>query len=98
MKLEKNKVYEFLKRHNWSIELEFLYKKYIFSNFSSAISFINEIANISEEKDHHPKLVNNYNIVEVFWITNDVGYITEKDIELAKNCDKTYLNYSKNEI
>ena len=98
MKLEKNKVYEFLKRHNWSIELESLYKKYIFSNFSSAISFINEIANISEEKDHHPKLVNNYNIVEVFWITNDVGYITEKDIELAKNCDKRYLNYSKNEI
>ena len=98
MKLEKNKVYEFLKRHNWSIEMESLYKKYTFLNFSSAISFINEIANISEEKDHHPKLVNNYNIVEVFWITNDVGYITEKDIVLAKNCDKRYLNYSKNEI
>jgi 4a-hydroxytetrahydrobiopterin dehydratase len=86
-----NKVLEFVKKYNWQIKDNALFKKYTFSNFSLAINFINQIAVLSEENNHHPKLVNNYNLVEVFWTTNDVGNITQKDIELAKHCDHRYL-------
>jgi len=88
---ENNKVLAFIKKHNWEIKENALFKKYTFSNFSLAIEFINQIAELSEENNHHPKLVNMYNSVEIFWTTNDVGYITSKDMELAKNCDNTYL-------
>lgn len=88
---ENDKVLAFIQKCNWEIKENALFKKYTFSNFSLAIEFINQIAEISEENNHHPKLVNNYNSVEVFWTTNDVGYITPKDVELAKNCDNIYI-------
>jgi 4a-hydroxytetrahydrobiopterin dehydratase len=95
MTQKSNKTLDFVKRNDWELKLKSLYKNYTFLNFSSAISFINDIADISEEKNHHPKLVNSYNSVEVFWTTNDVGYITELDIELAEKSDNLYLKYSK---
>ena len=91
MRQENNKVLAFIKKRNWEIKENALFKKYTFSNFSLAIEFINQIAELSEENNHHPKLVNMYNSVEIFWTTNDVGYITPKDMELAKNCDNIYL-------
>tara|TARA_B100001287_G_C22679768_1_gene529693 strand:- start:1930 stop:2229 length:300 start_codon:yes stop_codon:yes gene_type:complete len=99
MTKERSNVLEFIKNHSWEIKENALYKKYIFSSFSLAIKFINQVAEVSKANSHHPKLINSYNSVEVFWITNDVGYITETDVELAKKCDYlNEMNFLKNEI
>lgn len=66
-----------------------LYKKFTFDDFSDAISFINQVATISEELNHHPRLQNVYNTVEIWLSTHDAGdKVTAKDKDLADKIDK----------
>ena len=89
-----NEILEFLKTYSWELRSKALYKKYLFSNFITAIKFINEVAKIAEKYNHHPKLINTYSSVEIYWITNDVSEITQIDINMAKKCEFLYLNYN----
>ena len=61
MTKERSNVLEFIKNHSWEIKENALYKKYIFSSFSLAIKFINQVAEVSKANSHHPKLINSYN-------------------------------------
>jgi len=94
MMTSSNEILEFLKTYSWELRSKALYKKYLFSNFITAIKFINEVAKIAEKYNHHPKLINSYSSVELYWITNDVGEITQIDINMAKKCEFLYLNYN----
>ena len=48
-----------------------------------------QISLIAEKMDHHPEWFNVYNRVNVTLSTHDAGGITELDIKLAKEMDKT---------
>lgn len=73
----------------WQEENKRLYRKFIFKNFSEAFAFLTRVAMLAEQKNHHPEIKNNYNIVELWLSTHDVGNIvTEKDRELATKIDK----------
>jgi 4a-hydroxytetrahydrobiopterin dehydratase len=73
----------------WEINENKLYKKFKFSNFLEAIKFINQVAVISESQNHHPTLMNSYNIVEIWLCTHDQNNeITSKDDELAQKIDE----------
>lgn len=67
-----------------SEEEKFISKEFNFENFSEAMDFVNEIAGISEEMNHHPKIIIDYNKVTVESSTHDEGRVTEKDYELIK--------------
>lgn len=65
-----------------------LTKTFVFKDFVEAINFINEIAKIANELDHHPEINNIYNKVSLTLTTHDKGnQITEKDKEFAKRVD-----------
>jgi len=50
------------------------------------LTFINKIAKIDKEMNHHPEWSNAFRRVEVKLMTHhDVGGITDLDFELAKN-------------
>jgi 4a-hydroxytetrahydrobiopterin dehydratase len=73
---------------NWIETKKGLYKKYEFSDFRQAIDFINSCAEIINKENHHPKIINIYNKVEILLSTHDAGgSITEKDYNLAKKID-----------
>lgn len=66
-----------------------LYAKIVFKNFLDAMAFINKVATIAEQLNHHPTIHNTYNTVELFLSTHDAGdMVTEKDWELAKGIAK----------
>lgn len=65
-----------------------LYKKYTFSNFKQAMSFVNKIANYAEKVGHHPELRIGYSTVEVYLKSHDVNKITKKDVTSAKHYDE----------
>ena len=73
----------------WKEENNTLYKKFEFSDFSEAFSFMTRVAMAAEKMDHHPTWKNTYNRVEIWLCTHDAGdTVTEKDRKLAAIIDK----------
>ena len=62
-----------------------------FENFVKAIEFINKIAEIAEEQEHHPVLTNSYNYLKIELKTHDINGISDKDFKLAKTIDDLKL-------
>jgi 4a-hydroxytetrahydrobiopterin dehydratase len=72
----------------WKEENNTLYKKFQFSDFANAFSFMTRVAIIAEKQDHHPTWKNTWNTVEIWLSTHDAGNIvTEKDHNLASAID-----------
>tara|TARA_B100001250_G_C19388585_1_gene609491 strand:+ start:249 stop:545 length:297 start_codon:yes stop_codon:yes gene_type:complete len=89
--LDDNKIKENLKSlDGWVIKNNLLYKKFSFKTFMNAFSFMNIIADQSEKVDHHPKLINEYNTVEIELYTHSLDGITKKDFSLAGFMDNIY--------
>ena len=71
----------------WVIQSELLVKEFNFSTFQDAINFVNSVAKISDEVDHHPDIFISYNRVKISLVTHDIGEISEKDYMLAKEIE-----------
>lgn len=73
----------------WTLKNKSLYKKFVFNNFSEAIAFIVRVSLFAEKQNHHPKILNCYNVVELWLSTHDAGdVVTKKDEKLAKAIDR----------
>lgn len=57
-------------------------------NFSNGVAFVNQIARIADELNHHPDVLLTYPRVVIDIYTHDVGGITDFDFELAKKISK----------
>lgn len=73
--------------NEWMIHNELLVKEFVFSTFQDAINFVNAVAKIADEADHHPDIFISYNKVKISLITHDLGEISEKDYSLAKEIE-----------
>lgn len=73
--------------NNWSLNNDAISKDYTFKNFIEAMQFINKVATIAEDLNHHPEWSNVYNKVSISLTTHDVGGISENDFQLAKAID-----------
>jgi 4a-hydroxytetrahydrobiopterin dehydratase len=80
---------------NWVIEDVLLKGSFVFKNFDDAFSFMKKVAIKCEDMNHHPKLTNVYNKIDVELYTHDSGGITEKDFELSSYMDAEFKNFSK---
>ena len=79
---------------NWKYQKGFLQRDFEFSSFKKTINFLNEVAYLAETKNHHPMLINNFNILEIKLSTHDVNGISQKDFDLASDIDELYLKRS----
>jgi 4a-hydroxytetrahydrobiopterin dehydratase len=61
----------------------FIEKRWSFGDFDTAMSFINAVAAIARDLDHHPNLSNVYDQVVIRLQTHDAGGITDKDLTFA---------------
>lgn len=76
---------------HWFIEGNSIVKNYIFHDFKEAIKFVNKIAQLADEKNHHPDIkIFKYRNVTINLSTHSVGGVTLKDIDLAKLIDSIY--------
>ena len=71
----------------WAFQNELLVKEFVFSTFQDAINFVNFVAKIADEADHHPDIFISYTKVKISLITHDLGEISEKDYSLAKEIE-----------
>lgn len=71
----------------WDVEKNTITRTIEFEEFMEAIDFVNDLAEIAEEAQHHPKIEIRYNKVKLTLTTHDMGGITNLDIELANRID-----------
>ena len=72
----------------WSLEKNKLICNCKFPDFSSAFSFLTEVAILAEKMDHHPTIINTYGNVSLEIWTHDVGGLTKLDFEFAETVNK----------
>ena len=79
---------ELKKLQGWNLEDGAIRKEYAWSSFAEAIEFVNKVAELAEQADHHPDILINYRRVTLTLSTHSEGGLTRKDFELAEKTDK----------
>ena len=59
-----------------------------FAGYPPTIAFVNEIAVIAENEDHHPDLTVRYGKVGVLYTTHSIGGLSENDFICAAKIDR----------
>jgi 4a-hydroxytetrahydrobiopterin dehydratase len=74
---------------NWQLNVEktAITKHYSFKNFYHTMSFVNAIAWIANQEDHHPDLKVGYNTCEVMYMTHAISGLSENDFICAAKVD-----------
>ena len=71
----------------WSKNGDALQKTFQFSDYYQTIAFVNAVAWIANQQDHHPQLDVRYNRCGVAFSTHDAGGITQNDLICAARVD-----------
>jgi 4a-hydroxytetrahydrobiopterin dehydratase len=56
-------------------------------SFIEAIAFVNRVAELAEQENHHPDITVSYREVTLRWTTHSAGGITDLDRRLAARTD-----------
>jgi 4a-hydroxytetrahydrobiopterin dehydratase len=62
-------------------------KEFLFINYKHTMSFVNKIAALAEQENHHPVLHVYYNKIEVEIWTHAINGLSENDFILASKID-----------
>jgi 4a-hydroxytetrahydrobiopterin dehydratase len=72
----------------WRQEDEILVRDYEFDDFRGAMAFVNRVADLAEEVNHHPDiLVHGWNKVRLTLTTHSEGRVTANDHAMAQRID-----------
>ncbi|MES2996615.1 MAG: 4a-hydroxytetrahydrobiopterin dehydratase [Verrucomicrobiota bacterium] len=86
--LEKEELAAALKKcPEWDYEKKAISRTVDFEEFMDAIDFVNDLAEIAEEAQHHPIITINHAKVTLKLTTHDAGGLTNLDIEIAQRVD-----------
>jgi 4a-hydroxytetrahydrobiopterin dehydratase len=67
----------------WHIESGKLTRTWAFGTFSEAMFFVNQVAALAEQQNHHPDIYIRYNEVQLVLISHDVNALSGRDLRLA---------------
>jgi 4a-hydroxytetrahydrobiopterin dehydratase len=73
---------------SWRLEDGKLVKSYKFPDFVAAVAFVDRLAVVAEEQNHHPDLVVGWGRVTVQLTSHDVGGVSARDFRLAAALDE----------
>ncbi len=73
----------------WKETKHGLYKQFNFENFKEAWGFMEQVAELAERLQHHPRWENEWSVVQIWLITHEGDKaITDKDREMAEAIDE----------
>ena len=80
-----------LKRLAWEREGDGIVREWRFDDFVEAIGFVDRVAEVAEEANHHPDiLVHGWNKVKLALTDHSVGGLTATDFEMAARFDRLH--------
>ena len=71
----------------WELEKKHIERLFEFDEFVQAIDFVNSVAEIAEEEEHHPEIDIRFNKVLLTLSTHSEGGLTDLDFETAEKID-----------
>ena len=71
----------------WRRDGDAIVKEFKLDDFVGSVDFIDRLAPVAEEMNHHPDLQVSWNKVTVSITTHSEGGLTENDFKLAKSID-----------
>ena len=67
----------------WERVGDVICRQFHFADFKAAMAFVNRVAGLAEEANHHPDILIEYDSVTLTLSSHDVGGLTERDFRLA---------------
>ncbi len=74
---------------DWEREGDQIQKVFEFDDFSAAIRFVNDVADLAERYDHHPDIDIRYNRVKLGLSTHSEGGLTPRDFDVAGEIEQS---------
>lgn len=72
----------------WSLCDLSIAREFLFTDFPRAMDFVNHVANIANEQDHHPDITISYNKVLLTLSTHKIGGLSRNDFIVAAIIDR----------
>ena len=91
---DKSEIHKYLKKvDGWEVKSDednsfFLKKEFSFKNFIESQNFVNRIAILAEEEQHHPDITFGWGYCKVKIFTHAIKGLAESDFILAAKIDK----------
>jgi len=79
---------EMMKRiPEWDTNKKQIERTFEFDDFNQAVDFVNAVAEISDEEEHHPDIDIRWNKVRLVLSTHSEGGLTDLDFQVAEKID-----------
>ena len=75
----------------WKLDGQVITRVYEFEDFPAAMKFVNTVAALAEQAQHHPDIDVRWNKVTLALTTHDAGGLTERDFAVARECDARFI-------
>ena len=71
----------------WTRDGDSLHRVFECGDFNGSLRFVNAVANVANELDHHPDVAFSWGTVTLTLSSHDAGGLTERDFALAARID-----------
>lgn len=68
---------------DWRMLAQGIHARFTTGDFATGLRLVEAIGEVAEAADHHPDLTLAYPRVDVMLTSHDVGYVTQRDLDLA---------------
>jgi 4a-hydroxytetrahydrobiopterin dehydratase len=72
----------------WTVNERSIQREFKFKDFEEAIDFVNRVAEVAQQDDHHPDISISYNKVRLEFSTHKIGGLSRNDFILAAKVDR----------
>lgn len=79
---------------NWAMKYPSITREFQFKGFGEAIAFVNGVADIAQEQDHHPDIFISYKTVRLTFSTHRIGGLSQNDFIMAAKVDRLLQSMS----
>lgn len=86
--LSDHEIADRLAESEWTREGNEIVREWKFDDFAAAMVFVNRVAELAEEANHHPDiLLHGWNKVRLSLTNHSAGGLTEADFDMANRLD-----------
>ncbi|HEY5427633.1 MAG TPA: 4a-hydroxytetrahydrobiopterin dehydratase [Solirubrobacteraceae bacterium] len=87
--LNEDEIASRLRRLTWEREGDEITREWRLADFAEAIAFVNRVAEVAEEANHHPDIfIHGWNKVKLSLTNHSAGGLTEVDLTMAARLDQ----------